>query len=179
LETKRTSVSIPSACCLSSFGLNGYPNARVVSLKEIIEDTFIITGPLASRKGKELLNNPKVSLVFWWTETGRQVRIQGEATQIDDELANIYFKERNKESQIVSQISKQGEPIEDLKSFLELFEEKSKKLHQREILRPEGWSGFSITPKRIEFLDFKESRLHHRELFERREETWSSTFLQP
>ncbi len=179
LETERTTVSVPSACCLSSIGLDGYPNARFVSLKEIIGDAFMITGPITSRKGMELLNNPKASLVFWWTETERQVRIQGTAAQIDDDLADAYFKERNKASQLVSHISKQGESIEDPESFRQLFEEQEAGFRQREIPRPNNWSGFAITPTRIEFLEFKESRLHHRELFERVKESWKSTFLQP
>ena len=52
-----SSASIPSACCLSTLGLDGYPNARFVSLKEIVEDSFVVTGSLASRKGLEIAEN--------------------------------------------------------------------------------------------------------------------------
>ena len=82
-ELNQTQVNIPSACCLSTNGLDGYPNARFVSLKEITNGAFVVTGPLNSRKGLEISQSSKVSLTFWWTLTERQVRIQGDAETID------------------------------------------------------------------------------------------------
>ena len=62
-ELKSTNVRIPTACCLSTIGMDGYPNARFVSMKEIIDGAFIITGPLASRKGLEI-EQKKSSAIF-------------------------------------------------------------------------------------------------------------------
>ncbi|WP_299211085.1 pyridoxamine 5'-phosphate oxidase family protein [uncultured Aquimarina sp.] len=64
-ELEKSTASIPSACCLSSNGLDGYPNTRFVSLKEVKDHAFIITGPLKSRKGLEMEKSSKVSLTFW------------------------------------------------------------------------------------------------------------------
>jgi pyridoxamine 5'-phosphate oxidase len=178
-ETEKSSVSIPSACCLSSMGLDGYPNARFVSLKEVIENKFVITGPLNSKKGIELRANPKASLTFWWTETERQIRIQGDSVQIENKLADIYFRERNKESQIVSQISDQGAEIKNLAGFITVFEKQKIAYTNIEINRPNNWSGFYIIPKRIEFMEFKKSRLHFRELFTNENDTWNKIILQP
>ncbi|WP_299126233.1 pyridoxal 5'-phosphate synthase [uncultured Winogradskyella sp.] len=178
-ETEKSSVKIPSACCLSSIGMDGYPNSRFVSLKEILDNKFVITGPLNSKKGIELLSNPKASLTFWWTETERQIRIQGDAVQIEDELADKYFAERNKESRIVSQISKQGTEIESLTELITLFEEQKIKYDTVEIKRPNDWSGFYIIPKRIEFMEFKKNRFHIRELFIRENNNWDKILLQP
>lgn len=178
-ETEKSSVRIPSACCLTSIGIDGYPNSRFVSLKEILENKFVITGPLNSKKGKELLSNPKTSLTFWWTETERQIRIQGNSIQIENELADKYFKERNKESQIVSQISQQGSVIEDLTELNALFEKRKIEYVDVEINRPSEWSGFYIIPKRIEFMAFKKSRFHFRELFTKKNNSWNKVILQP
>src|SRR5688500_19977851 len=101
-----TRASIPSACCLSTLGLDNFPNARFVSLKEIANDAFVVTGPLSSRKGLEIHHSNKVALTFWWAETERQVRIQGEATRIPDKLADKYFAERSQEAQVVSLVSR-------------------------------------------------------------------------
>ena len=123
--------------------------------------------------------NPKASLTFWWTETERQIRIQGDAVEIEDELADAYFKERSKESQIVSQISKQGVAIDNFTALLTEFEKQKTNLANTEISRPQEWAGFYIIPKRIEFMEFKKSRLHFRELFTRENNAWDKVMLQP
>ncbi|MDY8135390.1 pyridoxal 5'-phosphate synthase [Aquimarina sp. 2201CG5-10] len=178
-EVKKSSVRIPSACCLTSIGMDGYPNSRFVSLKETLENKFVITGPLNSKKGVELLSNPKTSLTFWWTETERQIRIQGDSVQIETELADRYFSERNKESQIVSQISKQGAQTENLNELITLFDKLKTEYESIEINRPNDWSGFYIIPKRIEFMEFKKSRFHFRELFTNENGNWNRVVLQP
>ena len=178
-ETKKSSSRIPSACCLTSNGFDGFPNSRFVSLKEIIHEQFVITGPLKSRKGIELIENPKCSLTFWWAKTEKQVRIQGIAKQIEFELAEKYFRSRNKDSQLVSLISKQGNKISDLGQLIDNFEKKKEEIGSKEIKRPENWSGFYITPKRIELMEFKKSRFHLRELYEKEGSEWRKTILQP
>ena len=178
-ETEKSTVRIPSACCLTSIGIDGYPNSRFVSLKEVLDDKFVITGPLNSKKGIELLNNPKASLAFWWIETERQVRIQGNSIQIENELADKHFKRRNKESQIVSQICEQGTEIENLKELITQFENKKMEYDNIEIKRPSHWSGFYIIPKRIEFMEFKKNRFHSRELYSDENDAWKKKLLQP
>lgn len=178
-EREESTVRIPTACCLTSIGMDGYPNARYVSLKEVLDDGFVFTGPLDSQKGIELRTNPKASLTFWWTQTEKQVRIQGDAIQIQDELADGYFKERNKESQLVSTISQQGAKIENLTELISLFERKKLQIDDLEIKRPIQWSGFKVIPKSIEFMEFKNTRLHIRTLFKIKNGAWQKTFLQP
>lgn len=113
-ELNLSKVGIPTACCFSTIGTDNYPNARFVSLKGVMEGNFIVTGTLKSRKGIEIRNLNKVALTFWWTETERQVRIQGNAKMISNELADKYFSERNRDSQIVSLVSKQGQILNDI-----------------------------------------------------------------
>lgn len=174
-----STAKIPSACCLGSIGQDGYPNARFVSLKEVVNDTFVITGPLNSRKGTELLANPKASLAFWWAATERQVRIQGDAIPIDNEQADRYFKERSRESQIVSIMSQQGQQIENHKELIRKFEQQTSEKPDTPMGRPPEWSGFYIHPQRIEFMEFNENRFHFRELFSREGENWTRVLLQP
>ena len=176
-ELKLTKVRIPTACCLSTIGTDDYPNSRFVSLKGIVENQFIITGTITSRKGIEIGLNNKVALTFWWTESERQVRVQGNARQISNDLANKYFSERNRESQIVSIVSNQGQTISDI----ELLD---KAYHDIEtanqiLTRPENWSGYSIDPIRIEFLEFKPTRFHDRQLYELTKGQWIKIELQP
>ncbi|MBC2845115.1 pyridoxine/pyridoxamine 5'-phosphate oxidase [Winogradskyella flava] len=176
-ELLQSNLQIPSAVCLSTIGIDNFPNARFVSLKEVRDNRFIITGPLNSRKGIEIKNNTKVALTFWWTSTERQVRIQGMATPISEDLADAYFKERSVASKVVSSMCSQGQEVTDL----EFLEEKvlTKVSEDTEIKRPKNWRGFAISPVRIELMQFKTSRFHHRILYELVNEKWQSHYIQP
>lgn len=178
-ELKLTKVNISTACCLSTIGTDQYPNARFVSLKEVIENNFIITGSLTSRKGIEINLLNKVALTFWWTETERQVRIQGNATPISNKLADKYFSERNRDSQIVSIVSKQGEQLKNKEILNQKYYQIETTFANQPLIRPKNWGGFSIEPIRIEFLEFKPTRFHDRNLYELKNEQWTQVELQP
>ena len=176
-EKKLSKAAIPTAVCLCTNGIDGFPNARTVSFKEIIKNAFVITGPLNSRKGIELENNNKVALTFWWTETERQVRVQGTASKLPDELADKYFSSRDINSQAVSSVCTQGKEIINKFKLEEKIEEKVSK--GAEILRPTEWGGFSIKPIRIEFMEFKKTRFHDRKLYEIVNDRWNIKQIQP
>jgi pyridoxamine 5'-phosphate oxidase len=178
-ELHLTKLSIPTACCLSTIGTDNYPNARFVSLKGIGESNFIVTGTITSLKGIEINLVNKVALTFWWTETERQVRVQGNANTLDSNLADKYFSERNRDSQIVSIVSNQGQKLKDIRELNEKYQEVETTLSNQALTRPENWSGYSIDPIRIEFLEFKPTRFHNRKLFELENGQWRQTELQP
>ncbi|MEM7573803.1 MAG: pyridoxal 5'-phosphate synthase [Bacteroidota bacterium] len=178
-EKEQTPVRIPAACCLSTLGLDGYPNARFLALKEIVEGDFVITGPLGGRKGQEVAAHPKVALTFWWTATERQVRLQGDAVRISDQEADRYFFKRLRPAKVVSQTFTQGQPLQDTCLLEEQFKQMTTRLEGESIERPANWGGLRIRPLRIEFLDFKVTRLHERLLFSRTGDNWSKGYLQP
>lgn len=172
-------VSIPSACCLSTIGSDGFPNARFVSLKDILNDGFIITGTQTSRKGIEINYSEKAALTFWWTETEKQIRIQGIATPISEQLADQYFSKRNRDSQIVSIVSNQGEELHNIEELINAYENLELKNKNKQLSRPINWGGYRIEPIRIEFLAFKETRFHERILYEKQNTDWKLTKLKP
>jgi len=176
-ELKQEGFKTPSACCLSTIGLDEYPNARFVALKEMRDDVFIFCGSLDSRKGIEIKHNSKVALTFWWDGTEKQVRIQGSAMRISTTDADTYFSQRERKAQIVSSISKQGHPIADLEVLMSEYTRVS--LSGQKIERPENWGGFSVSPIRIEFLEFNSSRFHKRVLFQKENNQWDIKLLQP
>jgi len=178
-EKELNNLKLPAACCLSTRGLDGYPNSRFVSLKEIKNESFVITGPLDSRKGKEIKNHSKAALSFWWTSTERQIRIQGDVSEIPKSDAEIYFKQRNRDSKIVSTIFEQGQEIQDISYMQKLFEETKAALGNIDVEQPNNWGGIYIKPIRIEFMEFRKSRLHERKLFEQSSNGWKMTILQP
>lgn len=178
-ELNLSKVSVPTACCFSTIGTDNYPNARFVSLKGVLEGNFIVTGTLTSRKGIEIRNSTKVALTFWWTETERQVRIQGNAKIISNKLADKYFGERNRDSQIVSIVSKQGQTLNDITELNEKYKEIEVALANQTLTRPENWGGYAIEPIRIEFLEFKTTRFHDRKLYQLTNGQWTKTDVQP
>lgn len=176
-ELHLTKVRIPTAVCLSTIGIDQFPNARFVSFKEVRAGSFIVTSPLNSRKGIEVKNNPNVALTFWWTETERQLRVQGVATEIEEDLAKTYFDERNLHAKAVASICEQGKEVDDV----QLLEERirNKVAEDKNIDKPQDWGGFSIKPMRIEFMEFKKTRFHDRKLYEFEMGRWHMKQLQP
>lgn len=167
--------------CLSTIGLDGFPNSRIMTVKDIIDNTIIITGPLRSRKGREIEANNKVAITFCWQNTSRQVRIQGVAERLPDELADKYFQQKATSAKAVSIVCEQGEKIVDeskLKQKIAL--ELSKKISQSSILpRPDSWGGYSIHFHRIEFMQYHETNFHRREFYELENGEWNKTQIQP
>jgi len=178
-ELSETNAKIPSACCFSTIGTDGYPNARFLSLKEVRNGQFIVTGPLNSRKGREIEQIPMAALTFWWPVTQKQVRVQGDVQILDPADSDFYFRERPAEAQIVSLVSEQGKLLEDLELLEKRFSHFQKLYENREVPRPDDWGGFSITPIRIEFLLFSGNRFHERKLYTRESEQWEEKSLQP
>jgi pyridoxamine 5'-phosphate oxidase len=168
-----------SACCLSTVGTDGYPNARFVALKDVTGGRFIITGPLNSRKGLELEQHPAAALTFWWPATGIQVRIQGDVEMLPRSLAEKYFYERPVIAQILANVSRQGQPTDKPDDLREKVREYKTRFRGKHIPCPENWGGFALLPLRIEFLEFQESRLHRRRHFRRTGSTWVQSWLVP
>ncbi|HYF03515.1 MAG TPA: pyridoxal 5'-phosphate synthase [Patescibacteria group bacterium] len=178
-QLTRSASLIPTACCLSTIGLDGYPNARFVSLKEVRADAFIITGPVDSRKGRELQQIPHAALTFWWPETERHVRIQGMAERISDADADRYFADRERDTQIISLVSRQGYLVEDEDAVKQRIRDAEKLYAHKPVPRPQNWGGFAIQPVRIELMAFRPSRFHERRMFEKVGDEWVCTQLQP
>lgn len=178
-EKELNKLKLPAACCLSTIGLDGYPNARFVSLKEVSNDAFVITGPLDARKGREMQKTPKAALTFWWTATERQLRIQGDVSIIPTEKATTYFEPRNRDSKIVSNVFDQGKEIRAIADLKQRFQDKKNALANQAISRPENWGGIYLHPLRMEFMAFQASRLHERTLYQKLDENWKATILQP
>lgn len=140
-DAKIHSKSEYNACILATASLSGQPSARVVLLKHFDENGFVIFTNYHSRKAQELLSNNKTSLLFYWPELYRQIRIEGFAEKVTEQESNEYFATRPRGSQIGAHASPQSQIIPD-RQFLEMrCQEVENKYHDKEIPRPEFWGG--------------------------------------
>lgn len=153
-----------NAMCLSTIGLNGFPNARIVLLKEV-DHGFVFFTNYASEKGQEIADNPKASLTFFWPELERQVRVMGELEKVDSVLSDQYFQSRPVGSQIGAWASPQSQVITSREELTLRQKDFEDKFATEQITRPAHWGGYRLLPIRIEFWQGRASRLHDRICF--------------
>lgn len=168
-----------NAMTISTIGKDGFPKSRVVLLKSFSEQGFVFFTNYNSEKGKAILNNPKVSISFFWPNLERQVIIKGEAKKLLEEESESYFNQRPRGSQLGAWASEQSEPItsrEVLSNRVAALEEEFK---NKQIPKPPHWGGFRIVPLSIEFWQGRPNRLHDRMLYTITENTWSHIRLAP
>lgn len=164
-EAVKAQVLEPNAMTLATATKEGVPSARVVLLKEFDDEGFIFFTNYNSSKGKQIENNPKAALTFFWVDLERQVRIEGDITKISIQESEEYFHSRPKGSQIGAIVSPQSEVIpnrEFLESNVVILTET---YLDKEITKPEHWGGYKVIPHKIEFWQGRSNRLHDRILF--------------
>jgi len=156
------SIDEANAMSLTTLGLDGYPRARVVLLKDYSEEGFVFFTNYHSDKGKSLLKHPKVGLSFYWPVLERQIIIKGTAEQLSAERSDQYFHSRPRGSQLGAHVSPQSEEIRDRKFLEDRQTEYEKKYENTEIPRPQHWGGILVVPSEIEFWQGRPNRLHDR-----------------
>jgi pyridoxamine 5'-phosphate oxidase len=168
-----------NAMCLSTISKDGFPNSRIVLLKEL-DQGFVFFTNYESSKGKELAASPKASLTFFWPEIERQVRVVGTIGKISEKESDTYFFSRPISSQIGAWASPQSQEIPDRT----VIENSQKRLEEEfklnPIQRPAHWGGYRLIPHRIEFWQGRPSRLHDRISYELEGGTnWKKVRLAP
>lgn len=151
-----------NAMTLATSSADGFPSARIVLLKHFDHRGFSFFTNYQSFKGRQLEENPKACLVFFWKELERQVRITGLAEKLDEESNDAYFNSRPVESRVGATISPQSQVIESRQWLQDQFSAVQRSQYADNIKRPDHWGGYLVKPVIIEFWQGQPGRLHDR-----------------
>lgn len=152
----------PTAMVIATVSQEGYPSTRTVLLKGIKKDKFVFFTNYESRKGKQLADNPHISLSFVWHKLERQIHIEGKVEKTTPDESDAYFSSRPENSKIAARVSPQSQKIRSRMEIMRSFVKESIECSGLEIKRPENWGGYAILPTRFEFWQGRENRLHDR-----------------
>ena len=180
-EAKKTEINDPNALALATVGKNGIPSVRMVLLKDFNEKGFVFYTNLNSQKSTEIKSNPNASICFHWKSLLRQVRITGKLTNVSDTDADNYYNSRSYGSKIGAWASNQSSVLKSRDELLNSIEEFKKKYPlDKDVPRPKHWSGWNLTPNKIEFWLDGKNRIHERLIYNKVENNnWEKKLLSP
>ncbi len=174
----KSEVNEPNAFVLATCTVEGKPSARVVLMKGFDDNGLVFYTNYASRKGKELSENPYISLVFNWLDLQSQVRMEGKVQKVSEAESIQYFNSRPFESQVSAAVSPQSREIESKKEL----QEKAKQLMiggRHDVMKPKDWGGYLIHINYFEFWQGRPNRLHDRVAYKQEGNAWKIVTLAP
>jgi pyridoxamine 5'-phosphate oxidase len=151
-----------NAMTVSTLGLDGFPNSRVVLLKQYTHEGFIFFTNYNSDKGSAIATNPNVCLSFFWQDMERQVIIKGKAEKTSENISDGYFDSRPEGSRIGAIASDQSSVVPSRQYLDERLKTVEKEFEGKEIQRPEHWGGYLVRPATVEFWQGRPNRMHDR-----------------
>jgi len=176
-EAQAGEVPEPNAMTLATVDANSRPSARTVLLKGFDDNGFVFYSNYLSRKGRDLETQPWASLLFFWQQLERQVRIAGPVARVSDAESDAYFHSRPLASRIGAWASQQSQPV--TREALHAREAEMRVRYGETPPRPEYWGGYRLAPESMEFWQGRPSRLHDRLSYQRDGDAWRITRLAP
>jgi pyridoxamine 5'-phosphate oxidase len=168
-----------TAMVLATADAGGEPSARTVLLKGIDERGFSFFTNYESRKGRDLAENPRATLVFFWPSLERQVLVAGHVTKLPEAESEAYFRSRPRGSRIAAWASRQSAVVEDRRQLEREWAEAAERFPGEDVPLPPFWGGFVVEPTRIEFWQGRPNRLHDRFSYTREDGRWVVQRLAP
>lgn len=168
-----------NAFTLSTVNQLNEPSSRIVLLRDVSHGGFTFFTNYTSHKGMDIKKNKHVSLLFFWKELQRQVRIDGTVEFLSEEESVSYFNSRPRESQLAALASQQSEVISNRGELEDYYLNITKLYTNKEVPKPNHWGGYVVIPTKMEFWQGRASRLHDRILFTLINNSWKIERLSP
>ena len=167
------------AVALATATPDGMPSVRIVLLKDFTREGAVFFTNYRSRKAGELERNPRASLLMWWPEQGRQLRLEGTVARVAAAESDAYFASRARGSREGAWASPQSAPLESREQLMASLSDVQARYAGAEIPRPPHWGGYRLAPVAFEFWTQGECRLHDRFRYERHGNAWQRVRLAP
>ena len=180
-EAKKTEINDPNAFALATANKNGIPSVRMVLLKDYSQNGFVFYTNLDSKKSSDVKSNPNASICFHWKSLLRQIRVTGQISKVSDKEADDYYNTRDYGSKIGAWASKQSSILKSRDELYKTIENYKKKyLDEKNVPRPNYWSGWNLNPYEVEFWLDGENRIHQRLRYTKKENgDWDKSLLSP
>jgi pyridoxamine 5'-phosphate oxidase len=178
-EHLEADMAIPDAVSLGTASTEGRVSVRTVLLKDYDDKGFIFFTNYTSKKGMQMEENPSAAMHFYWSEAGRQVRIEGIIERLPEAESSVYFMTRPRESQISAWASDQSSVIPDRQYLEKRYEYFKTKYENKAVGKPPHWGGFRLIPDFFEFWHDGAFRLHDRIVYTKGDDSWIINRLAP
>ena len=180
-KAKETEPNDPNALSLATSDSKGFPSVRIVLLKDFNENGFVFYTNLNSQKSLSLKENPKAEMCFHWKSLFRQVRVNGTVSQVIEKEADDYYNTRPYGSRIGAWASKQSKVLNSRKELIDSINKyKEKYNNEKNVPRPDYWSGWKLLPMEIEFWLSIDNRIHERLKYRKdKNGNWDKFLLNP
>jgi pyridoxamine 5'-phosphate oxidase len=172
-------LTLPNTMTLATASKDARPSARMVLLKGLDEHGFVFYTNYESRKGRELAENPRAALVFYWAELERQVRVTGTVAIAATAETEAYFRTRPFGSRVGAWASRQSEIISGRAELEERLRSLMVTYSDEVVPVPPYWGGYRLVPEEVEFWQGRVNRLHDRLRYRKTDAGWEIERLAP
>jgi len=178
-DARERELNDSNAMSLATVDDAGFPDVRIVLLKDVDEQGFVFYTNEHSIKGKQLEDCAKAALCLHWKSLRRQVRVRGIVERVSKKEADVYFASRARGSQIGAWASQQSAIAKSRAELEAVFDRVAAASEGKDIPRPAHWGGYRVVPAWMEFWRDRPYRLHDRLLYKRAGVGWTRHRLNP